>query len=158
MRRLAFVLTAAAAIATLLLVLGSRHEGPADVPADSPVRPHHADAPRAPDTPGLRAAARRFARAFLAYEAGGGDHANRTAIRWLAARRLAGELLADHSAQRPRRSAAPPTGPALHIVRLPHRSDLALLTGIAGRPSGPEPFAFLLARPHGHWLAVALAE
>jgi hypothetical protein len=156
MRRL--VLAALAlAMTTAALLLGPRHEHPAETPAPTAAPPHRRapDATPGPATTALRRAARRFARAFLAFEAGGADRVTRATIRRGACHRLADELLA----QRPPRPDHPGASiVALHLALLPHRPGLALLTGTARRPDGPEPFAFLLARRGGRWLAIAPAE
>lgn len=156
MRRLAFgALAAALTIAAVLL--GSRHEHAAETPVPS-AAPRVLPSPHAepsPSTASLRRAARGFIEAFLAFEAGADDPGTRGAIRRGADRRLALDLLADRPPQSGDRSA--PTL-ALRVTRLPHRPDLALATGTARRPSGPEPFAFLFARRGGGWLALAPAE
>lgn len=156
MRRLVFA-ALALAMTIAALLLGPRHEHPAETPAPTAAPPHR----RAPDvTPGRattspRRAARRFARAFLDFEAGGASRATRTAIRRGAGHRLAHELLA----RRPRPSGRTSARIlALHVALFPHRPGLALLTGTARRPDGLEPFAFLLARRGGRWPAIAPAE
>jgi hypothetical protein len=155
-RRLVFA-ALALAMTVAALLLGLRREYPAETPAPTAAPPHR----RAPDvtprpaTTSLRRAARGFARAFLAFEAGGADRAARATIRRGAGHRLAHELLA----HRPPRSDHPGASiVALHVALLPHRPGLALLIGTARRTDGPEPFAFLFARRGGRWLAVAPAE
>jgi hypothetical protein len=156
MRRLAFI-ALAVAITTAALLLASRHERAAEAPAPAATA-RHRPTPRAappPNTPALRRAARGFIEAFLAAEAGAQGPATRTAIHRRAAPDLARDLLA-HLPRRPGRSTAEIL--ALQVARLPRRPDLALLNGTARRPGGPEPFAFLLARRGGRWLAIAPAE
>jgi hypothetical protein len=155
-RRLGFaVLAAAPALAAALL--GSHHEPRAEAPAPPPTA-RRGQPPRAapsPATPALRREAHRFLAAFLALEAGAEDRATRAAIRRGAAPRLARELLAG----RPRPARRPGARIlALRLARLPRRPGLALATGTARRRDGPEPFAFLLARRGGRWLALAPAE
>jgi hypothetical protein len=124
----------------------------------APASIHREPAPTSPpSTPALRRAARRFLGGFLALESGGA-HAARAAIRRSAGRRLARELLAASPGGEVRRAIVPAPTVDLHLARLPQSPGLALATGTARRPDGPEPFAFLLARRDGRWLAVAPAE
>jgi hypothetical protein len=106
---------------------------------------------------GARIAARRFILAFLADEVGIAESSSARAIRTGSIPSFARELLA-----RPPPSSAEDPGEArlrsLRVHRLPGRPDLALASGSARRPSGPEPFAFLFARREGRWLAVAAGE
>jgi hypothetical protein len=155
MRRLAFA-ALAVAIAGAANGLGSRHERSAETPAPTPTaaRRHPPPTPP-PSAPSVRRAAHRFLVAFLALEVGTDGPATRAAIRRGAGARLARDLLA----RRPPPSDHPSARIlALHLARLPHRPGLALATGTARRPGGPEPFAFLLARRGGRWLAIAPAE
>jgi hypothetical protein len=155
-RRLAFAVLVVA-MASAAFLLGGHHEHRVEAPASTGAarirRPP--DVESAPSIPAPRRAAHRFIAAFLAIEAGGDGRATRAAIR----RGAGGHLARDLLAHRPRR----PTHPtarilALRVTPLPRHPDLALLTGTARRPDGPEPFAFLLALRGGRWLAIAPAE
>jgi hypothetical protein len=157
MRRLVFfALTATMTAAALLL--GPRHRDPPP-PVDTPASARRPPpAVRSARTPALRRDARRFASAFLAYETGREDPMTRAAIRRGAVPRLAREILAGAGPRSGKPIDPRPLSPSLHLSRLPGSPDLALLTGTARRPSGPEPFAFLLGRRGGRWLALAPAE
>jgi hypothetical protein len=157
MRRLLFAALLAALVAVLLLVGSHR---PPSRPASNPSATTVALRPPAPGPPptGARPQVRRFVAAFLSYEVGAGGPALEKAIRRHASRRFAGKLLSEPPAQarRPTHGAAPIT--SLHIDPVPGQTDLALASGEARRPEGPEPFSFLFARRAGRWLAVAPGE
>jgi hypothetical protein len=158
MRRLLFVLVVAAmALLALLLITRRGDPGAPSAPRASIDRPRPAAVPRPPSPSGPRRAARSFIDAFLDYEAGVRDPRTVAAIRLGSAPRLSRDVLATSPAARRARPAAP-ASLVLTIRRLPHRPDLALVSGTAHRPSGPEPFAFLFARRGARWLAVAPAE
>jgi hypothetical protein len=102
-------------------------------------------------------AARRFILAFLSDEVGVAESSSARAIRAGAIPSFAREILGrppplstEESDKAPLRS--------LHVRRLPGRPDLALVSGSARRPSGPEQFAFLFARREGRWFALAPGE
>jgi hypothetical protein len=158
LRGLGFVATAAALLAVLALV-GLRPTPSATAPAPKG-RASQADPPPRPKPPpaDARTEARRFVSAFLSYEVGAGGERTHAAIRVGASPAFARRLLSD-----------PPTAPAgpktrsahvtyLRVDPVPDHPDLALVSGDACRPEGPEPFSFLFARRDGRWLAVAPGE
>jgi hypothetical protein len=158
-RRLAFACLAVAMVSAALL-LGSRHEQSARSAARvTSVRAAGATpAASGRSTSGRRRSARSFIGAFLTYEAGRVDGVTRAAIRRHAAPRLAWMLLARSREMSPGRAEDRPLSFSVRVDRLPHRPDLALVTGTARRVGGPEPFAFLFARRGDRWLAIAPAE
>jgi hypothetical protein len=155
MRRLLFAALLASLAAVLLLVGFHRAR---TAPPRSPGTPTVAlRQPALGATPmGARPEVRRFIAAFLSYEVGGGGSAVESAIHTSASRRLARQLLSE-----------PPTSPArpsrarirsLRIDPVPGHPDLALASGDARRPEGPEAFSFVFARRDGRWIAVAPGE
>jgi hypothetical protein len=101
---------------------------------------------------------RHFLDAFLSYEVGaGGSHVEAT-IRADASRVFADELLTRPPT--PPGAGAPPPAriTRMRVDPVRGRADLALVSGEARRRAGPEPFAFLFARRHGRWLALAPGE
>jgi hypothetical protein len=157
MRRLLFTALLAALVAVVLLVGSHRTRS---TPPTNPSATTVALRPPAPGPPstGARPQVRRFIAAFLSYEVGAGRPAVEKAIRRRASRRFARQLLSEPptQARRPTHGAARIT--SLHIDPVPGRRDLALASGEARRPEGPEPFSFLFARRDGRWLAVAPGE
>lgn len=111
-----------------------------------------------PSPAGARAQIRRFITAFLAYEVGGGDPATTAAIRTHSSSAFARELLSDPPSALRRPGPGVARIASLHVDPVPGHPELALASGEAPRPSGPEPFAFLFARRAGRWLAVAPGE
>ena len=155
MRRLVF-LALAAALAAIALLAGSQVPQHIVAPGlTSPSPPRRSDPPRS-NTSGPSEAAHRFIGAFIGHQSDPRDRAARAAIRATAAPHLARELLASPLSSVPRAFGRPAT--TIRVTRLPHRPELALLTGTIHRASGPEQVAFLLTRRRGRWLALAPAE
>jgi hypothetical protein len=156
LRRALFFVCVAALAGALALLLAADHEGSSPAPA-APARPHFLPAAqvKAPPAADMQPAARRFLAAYLAFEAG--DRHAAAALRASATPSLAHRILAS-AAPRPRADTARPAISGLTVTRLPGRPDLAIVTGTAHRPSGPEPFAFLFGNRAGPWLAIAPAE
>jgi hypothetical protein len=105
-----------------------------------------------------RQAARSFVIAFLSYETDSGGPAAIEAIRTHTSSSFSRRLLSDPPLASARRRLGRPRLTALRVDPLPGRPDLALVSGEARRPAGPEPFAFLFARRAGHWVAVGPGE
>jgi hypothetical protein len=156
-RRLLFAALSAALAAAALLVGSHRTRS---MPPRNPSATTVALRPPAPGPPpiGARPEIRRFIAAFLSYEVGAGGPAVEKAIRGHASRRFAGQLLSEPptQARRPTHGTARIT--SLHIDPVPGQRNLALASGEARRPEGPEPFSFLFARRGGRWLALAPGE
>jgi hypothetical protein len=157
MRRLLFAALLASLLAVLLLA--GLH---GSTPTARMSRATTTVAPRRPtDGPPpteARPQVRRFIVAFLSFEVGVGGPAVEAAIHARASRHLARQLLSDppRTAGRPARAGALIT--SFHIDPVRGRPGLALASGDARRPGGPEPFSFLFARRDGRWLAVAPGE
>jgi hypothetical protein len=153
-RRLTFLAVLAALLAALLLFGHHQVEPPPRSRAPARIaKPQRAFDP-APT--GLSRAAHRFLGAFLAHEVGGAGPRTVAVLRHRSTVTFARRLLA---APRPRRSL--PRRATVTLLRtrlLPGHPDLALVSGTARRPAGPEPFAFLFANRRGRWLALAPAE
>jgi hypothetical protein len=157
MRRLAF-LALAGVITVAVLLAGSHHEPDArsaaklTAPIGGPMHPP-------PSPSDLRRAARLFIEAFLDLETGRSGRATRAAVRRTTSIGFARTLLADAPVGQARKTPdRRRPSISLQATRLPHRPDLALVTGTAARASGPEPFAFLFVGRDGRWLAIAPAE
>jgi hypothetical protein len=165
MRRVAFGLVVVALGAALLLV--GKHSSRSPQAATTTIRPavrptaaFHPRTParRPPPTPGALHQARRFLDAFLSYEVGVGGSRTERAIRADASHGFAVELLT-HRPTPPGAGAPPPARiKRMRVDPVRGRADLALVSGEARRRAGPEPFAFLFARRHGRWLALAPGE
>jgi hypothetical protein len=157
LRRLLFAILSVPLLAVLLLV-GSHgtDSTPPKIPARRPVALRRS-APGHPPI-GARPQVRRFIAAFLSYEVGGGGSAVESAIHTSASRHFARQLLSEPptSPARPSRGRVPIS--SLRIDPVPGHPSLALASGDAHRPKGPEPFSFLFARRDGRWLAVAPGE
>jgi hypothetical protein len=160
MRRLAFAMAVVALGGAFLLI--GRRPGPGTPSATRVPRPAASRAPSAGARPAAAAAirpeARRFIAAFLSYEVGVGGPAITAVIQACASRHFAHQLLSEppRPAGRPSHGAARIT--SLRIDPVPGHPVLALASGDARRPEGPEPFSFLFARRGGRWLAVAPGE
>jgi len=156
--RALFVVSAAALSVTFLLLALRPAKAP-QMGAGQPTvsSPAGSADPRRSSVSPRRAAIRPFLRAFLAVESGRGGSEARATLRADSSPRLARLLLSAP----PRRSSPtgfPPRLLSVRTVPIGSRPGLALVSGTAHRPSGPEPFAFLFARRHGQWRALAPAE
>jgi hypothetical protein len=159
-RRLVFA-AATVALGAALLLVGLHRTRPIPSGSAAPrplVHRFEAGTGRRPRAVGAGHQARLFVTAFLAYEVGLGGRRAEAAIRRGASPAFAEELLA----HRPTPSGGPVRSPAriasLKVHAVPGHPDLALVSGEALRPAGPEPFAFLFARRDGRWRAVAPGE
>jgi hypothetical protein len=157
-RRLVFALLVAAMVIAVLVSAGGHQDAAGSSASMHPVSRREVTPPRSPDARGLRHDARRFVAVFLLLEAGRAHPATRARVRRGSVRCLARKLLALPKGAGERGRPGTPSIATLDLVRLPDRRDLALVSGTARRPAGPEPFAFLFARRSGRWLAVAPAE
>jgi hypothetical protein len=158
MRRLIFVALLASLVVALLLVgLRPTSPTPRGTPAPATIAGVRRPVSAAPPAH-ARTEARRFLAAFLSYEVGLGGPAAEATIEDSASRGFAHQLLSDPpgSTGRPGRGAARIT--SLRIDPVLGHPNLALASGDARRPDGPEPFSFLFARRRGRWLAVAPGE
>jgi hypothetical protein len=158
MRRLIFVALLASLVVALLLVgLHPTSPTPPRLSAAANIATPRRLAP-APPPGNARPQVRRFLAAFLSHEVGLDSPAVEMAIQASSSRHFARQLLSE------------PLGPvgepgqaaarifSLRIDRVPGHPDLALASGDARRPEGPEPFSFLFARRGGRWLALAPGE
>lgn len=121
----------------------------------SPVALTHPPPP--PPSSGARSSARVFLVAFLSYEVGAGGTASTSTIRAHASADFAHELLV------PPQSATPGDPPparlaSIRIDPIAGHPRLILASGLAIRPSGPEPLSFVFAERDGRWLAIAPGE
>jgi hypothetical protein len=159
LRRAAFAVVVLALLGALAWTTAGRpRRGATQARSSATVRLDQAASalPSPPPAAG-RHAARRFVEAFLSYEVAGGGAAAPKAIRAGADDTFARELIS-HSPPPTPTDPRPARIEALRVAGLPGRPHLALVSGTARRPSGPEPFAFLFARRQGRWLAVAPGE
>lgn len=155
--RLALFLGCAVVLLTAALLLSSG--GPPTAPRPPWSLPS-APAPRRPSRPpaegDLAEDARRFLRAFLAYEVGGMSSQIEHALRASATPAFSAELLA--APPRPARRLRRARIISLSTHLLSSRPPEALVSGSAGRPGGREQFSFLFARPGQRWLAAGAGE
>ena len=106
---------------------------------------------------GALSSVRHFLLAFLSYEVGTGGAASAAAVRADASAGFADQLLApavSATAGDPRRARLA----SLRIEPIAGHPGLILVSGLARRPSGPEPLSFLFAERDGRWLAIAPGE
>jgi hypothetical protein len=156
MRRLLFAALLVSLVAVLLLV--GFHRARPTPPRSRATTSVPITRPTPGPPPEARPQVRRFVAAFLSYEVGVGGPAITAVIDACASRHFARQLLSEPPgpARRPGHGAARIT--SLRIDPLPGHPDLALASGDARRPEGPELFAFLFARRGGRWLAIAPGE